>query len=777
MPTAVDPTRNSHTEPYSSLSDFFKRPIQVATYSWIPGTALGLLTLNPWDLFFKNPRVINRIANYQLATAKLMVKVVLNGNGFYHGCGMIDYLPFEVLDPVTSTSTTFYGAIGASQRLKLLLDPTTSSAGIMEIPFIYNQDALPLTTNNWSDLGVLHLREIASLQHSNGSVQPITITVFVWAEDVQLTHLTSINPMGMVIQASEVEESVTTKVSSAVAQAAGALSSVPTIAPMALATSMVATTVGEAARLYGFSRPSGPAEPSAMRPKFMGPLAVTDAGDSLEKLSVTGAQQTTVDPRVIGINAGDELCISDIAGRESLFGSISWSSTASNGTLLYNYRVQPFAMPLETTTFHPTACAFASHPFEFWRGTMRYRFMFCNSAYHRGKVRITWDPNYCSRAGEPELNVALSRIVDLEVERDVTIDIPWGASTTFLSKPVALSGATGFSSSTRYTSGQPQSNGVLSLHVQNNLTSSGTAATAIAVLVFVSCPDLCVAVPNEYALNSCLNVFSGTVQSSEEEDASESLPPTGQNVVSLHSSGCPPSAALVYFGEEILSFRQLLKRYVAHSTFYLPSMASGWAAIVNPDFPQYKGYSARSIHLTTTGKKFNFVKNTLLHYLAPAFLACRGGHRVKYVVSSTSTTPFSGCMTIHRSQGGVVTFQTVYGASVLTSPATFARSTLLANESGFPGAAVTPISQQPVIEAELPYYRQYRFEFTKDINMSTDGLGNLSHVLRIENLPGTAGTVVTRYHSVAEDFNLSCFTGAPPMIGFNDAALPAAALT
>jgi len=96
----VDPTRNLQCTDDATLDNFFSRPIKVADYEWSVTTNLWQ-QLNPWSLFFENPRVINRIVNYNLLRAKLKMKLVINGSGFHYGRALASYKPMHTLDDLS----------------------------------------------------------------------------------------------------------------------------------------------------------------------------------------------------------------------------------------------------------------------------------------------------------------------------------------------------------------------------------------------------------------------------------------------------------------------------------------------------------------------------------------------------------------------------------------------------------------------------------------------------------------------------------------------------
>lgn len=72
-----DPTRYLQDTSDATLDNFFKRPLKIHSEEWGTGTDLAF-DIDPWALYFNNPRVVNRIANYNLLRAKLHIKVVIN---------------------------------------------------------------------------------------------------------------------------------------------------------------------------------------------------------------------------------------------------------------------------------------------------------------------------------------------------------------------------------------------------------------------------------------------------------------------------------------------------------------------------------------------------------------------------------------------------------------------------------------------------------------------------------------------------------------------------
>lgn len=771
LPSAPDKTSDGlFTSADDSLANFFKRPVLISTSTWTPAQASPFsLILEPWKLFFENPRVINRLNNYALMRSRLHVRFIVNGNPFYYGRLMADYLPLHLLDDVTDASTlSVSNAIQASQRMKVFIDPGDTCSCEMELPFVWYYDALSIPAAEWRNLGKIYVRELTGLKHANAATQPVTISVMAWATDVELAIPTSMDSTALVVQAGdEYTAGPVEKVATATASVASAISDIPYIGPYAKATSLMAGRMAKLAAVMGWSRPAMIQPHAPMRPYFISDLAPGDAGDNVSKLSVDSKQELSVDPNTFGANLGDELTIAGIAARESFLTSFPWPTTAAAGDLLWNSRVIPTLNELTGGEYHLPAMAFAVYPFQYWRGKIRYRFQIVASAYHKGRLRVVWDPLYVQSL---ESNVQITRVIDISEEKDVTLEIDWGQSPHYLPVSNLNTGATAYGVSA-ITSDSSAANGVLSLHVFNDLaTPNSVVNNDIRINVFVSAVDLQVAKPA--GASSLTNFYSATEQAGPTDPMATDTPGVGP-AMSEHHLGVDSAAdeeALVYFGERITNFRQLLRRYVLLSSYSMRPGSGTQTTLYSytvPDTPVYYGYNSDTLHTAVGGtRKFNYVKNTIQSWLAPAFLGARGSQRTKYV-ATPSVVNQVGVMNVHRgSTGPIALTETIL--ALASSQSTYSRSAIPVRKSGWQGAVTTPGQVLPVLEVEFPFYKPVRFNVSKVTNASLASPASPMsefHTLEVQCPPNAAvqPIVVDRYVAVGEDFTYFWFQGCPPL--------------
>lgn len=777
-----DPTRDVTVLGDISLSDFFMRPIKIAEYSWDPASVTPFYQgLNPWTLFASNPRVANRMSNYKLFSGKLHVKIVINGNPFYYGRMMAHYCPLNSYDKLsiwTNTATT--ALVQASQTLHAYIDPSMSQGCELELPFIWPYDMVDLTSSSppeIGNLGDMFLREMNDLKHANGATDPLAIQLFAWMTEVKLSVPTVVEPPYLVPQAgkfksstksNEYASSPVSTIASAAAGMMGKLSNIPYIGGYAKASEMIMSGVAGLARLFGYSRPAVIDDYTDVRPSIFSRLAVTNAGDNVQKLTMDLKQEVSVDPSIVGIGDSDELVITSIAQKESYLTFFPWTIAANPGAVLFSTRVAPI-WTYATSNWYLPAVTYASLPFKYWHGTMKYRFQIVASQYHRGRLLIVWDP-LCF-PGVPETNVQYSKIIDLSNERDFTFEVGWGAAQRWLSRP-SFNTTNHYSTAIAYPTVNSSFNGVVTVYVLNDLTSPNSLVNNdIEVNVFISgCDDMEFAVPDSGPMSQMRSVPSLTAQSGTFDESAESI----DNAPIIEDSkeviaDCLPlddPSSLVYMGERIVSFRQLIKRYTLWGSFYDPTATAAYTQFWSSDFPGPRGYDYYGSQLNGVAY-FNATQTTPLNYLSFAFLAYRGGVRRKYVITSGFTGNLYAY--ISRLAGGIVaTTAPVLSsiAKIVTTPLAFSQQQAnIIKPTLITGAHATSVRQQPVVEVEFPFYANTRFVICRNTTTATATVQFspilLGHQLIYEH--DAAPTSFDVLVSAAEDSTFVGFQGCCPL--------------
>lgn len=788
----LDATSNVAMSDDVSLQEFMRRPIKIRSYTWDPTSVTPFYqSFNPWELFFGNKRVINRINNYNNMQANLKVKVMINGNPFYYGRLMMEYFVRPGFDQVTPRGTDEPNLVMASQRLKIFVDPTTSQGGELHLPNIQQKNAFSIPEGDWDLQGLMYLRQVSALKHANGGTEPLAITIYAWAENVKLSIPTITNATDLVFQSGEYGSRPVSNVASNVSKVAGALMNIPWLAPYAKATQLVSNSVGRVAYALGFSRPAIIDNPTIVKRNYMGNLCNTDRADLCTRLTLDSKQELTIDPLTIGISAQDEMNISHIVQKETYLTKFVWTTLNTPDTKLYQFRVCPqLARQIGGVAMFNTPMATISNLFEWWRGSINFRFQIIASQYHKGRLLFVYDPIEPGTL-TPEQNVQYSRIVDLSDERDFTMKVCWGQNISYLPLLTTTQYPNQHNNLVTALPKQSHHNGFLRVYVLNDLTTPNSAVNNdIEIAVYVSGgEDLefnvmsskirsTSYIPLDPIDEGTLQFQSGSLQPKEE--STETMDVIGENAPQNDSiKECVGEEIHldhtndVFFGESITSVRQLLKRYTKHSGFLLETVPTAATDIVSTivrdyDFPRYRGFTPDGVNVTVASPS-NICNTTVLNYIAPCYLGYRGSQRSKYFLASGNTLPTLWKMSLVRTTSANVTpanYRQIVSRSVVTNDlAAFALAETLV--STYSGTEVIGPDIHPVLEVEFPHYSNLRYNHCKQlISPITSDYNNHKHFIDTTYYGETttnAKALVTRYTSVGEDFQLFLYQGQPPL--------------
>jgi len=803
----MDMTRGVNDTNDVDLSSFLSRPVRIYSTSEItptPGWQYGGsidAVIDPWTLFVNNKRVINRVNNFNLVRGNLHVKVTVNGNSFSYGRAICYYLPYATMDDFSTTavgSLTTLDIVQGSQMPHVYIDPTTSTAGEMVLPFFYHYNNADLPAGDYGDLGRLVITTMNVLRHANDAAtsRAIDINIFAWMENAVVSVPTSNNAIGLVSQSGEEVDKANAKgvvsgPASALSKVAMTLSSIPMIRPYAMATSMVAGTLSEVARLFGYSRPPITKAPEPYNPRIVSSLANGTVPDALQKLTLDDKQELTIDPRIAGMDATDPLAIKNIACRESFWFTTNWPVATATGEMLCEIAVNPVTWRevggSPSTGYQFTAVGFAALPFQFWSGSMKYRFQVVCSKFHRGRIAVVYDPNYVQKSGGKfeEYNVNYMQIVDISEVRDFEIQVQNGQAFSLLESAAPGSSEDSIdtfktNANPAFTNKQSFGNGILGLYVLNELVSPDyTVTNDIEINVFVSAgDDFEVYVPND--------IFSSFVfksQSGEEPTITASSPSLqqGESMINGLESDEPPEVTSIYVGEKVKSFRTLLKRYALWRSFAVYGSTNRIFHVDLCPYPYMRGNALGAATVnersTESGLPFYTFSNTLLlHWVTKAFSGWRGSLRYKILNGSDFVTlrhrvalrdlagDYSQTVRDPANAGYPLNTNAKISSESLPGfvpPSSLTTGTFVRGEYG---SAYAASSVNSAMEFEIPFFSQYRFEPGKRGNYAED-IGLYQFPIEISSeARNTAGNDVTGMHymvATGEDFQTYFFTGLP----------------
>lgn len=789
----IDQMRDAAFTSDATLDQFFARPIKIQSLEWGQGVSL-YSKFDPWSLYFESAKVDARISNYKLMRAKLHIKIVVNGNPFFYGRLISSYNPLRLDDDMT-IDRAFIQAdlVEATQRPHIFLDPTCSQGGEMELPFFVYNNVIDIPNRDWRNMGELVISSMQNLKHANGATGTfVSVSVFAWATDVKFAIPTAFSPGEILPQADEYTTKPVSRIAGAVANAAGYFTKIPMIGPFARATEIGATAAGAIATLFGYSSPVD-LEPSVYRPTTVTNMATTNQKNTSNKLSVDCKQELTLDPRTVGLSGHDEMSIRSIACRESYLTRFSWNVGTLPETLLWNCVVDPCLHQNFSSEIHMPATCFATTPFKYWRGSINMRFQIVCSAYHKGRIKVCYDPTGTRLDGRSDYNEVYTTIIDIGDQTDFEIKCGWGQRNTYREHFIpGVSTVAEMYATTPMVELTPSTrigNGTLSVYVVNELTvPNSTVNNNIEVNVFVSAgDDFEVATPTSFPMerlrlrNVGIEPQAIEILPQSEEWTPDSKPGGADTLTQMvNSITTSDKTNLVHFGESIHSFRQLLKRYNEHSYIRGPpetlNERTVRCIVSRSAFPYYVGYTETtgvpffaSVVFDIANGPYAYGHTTLLNYLTCAYGGWRGSIRWMAEMSRfSSTAPGGTNLQVSRLPDAPENrdlWFTVFN-ELSSSVGQAEMVELYKGGYGLDGCVVQNTEINPVVMWELPYYKNTRFVPAKR-HSKPDDTDDKDTGWRMEvtcqNDVGAPVKYGSLYCAAGEDFNTFFYLGPPIM--------------
>jgi len=779
---STDITFNNAVNEVEDIQHFFKRPTLLDNMTWTPGAVL-YRTFQPWALFLAQPRIANRLSNYRNVKGTMHLRFLINGNPFYYGLAIAHAVPVPTaLDEFGSYRNPFdpnvvCDMVGCSQTPHVYLDPTLSQGGDLVLPFMFQYNAMNIVTGDQTLLWDVYVRQFSNLAHALNNTDPVNIAVMAWVEDLEMSGLTNHNIAGISPQSGD--EYGTTAVSdmaTAVAKTSGMLKNAPVIGKYARASEMVASHVASVAKAFGYSRPALADNIHQLTPSLFGNMANANVSDGVMKLTMDVKQETTIDPSTVSA-AGDDMDLVALAKRESYIATFSWPIQAAHGSDICHARVCPSMYVqgpgAQYPELHLTPAAWVCVPFSYWRGTMKFRFKVLASNFHKGRLRISYDPVYSENVSS--FNSVHNYIVDISESKDFTVHIGWASNKPYLEcgtlseimySPVTIA-------STNLIE-----NGTIKIEVFNKLTAPDVSSDQVTILMFASmCDDFEVFGPRSVIMSSMtynnpndamamadeVDPQSGVEQLDEKTDE-PSRPVIDAPDTTLGAGMLTDPSIMICAGESIISWRQVLKRYCFHNAGQIINGATATTTSyigrwLRPDFPLYRGYQSDGVHTTSTGAKYNYVQTTILNWVVPAYLGWRGGIRWKYaVVGGYGVT--QGMLALNR-----VPFNPGWTGDegVLTSAGNTNSSVASAYFTYYPsfwqGGTATELRNNPVVNAEMPYQYNSRFFSARRKNMAVANTSFRAH--QVVLVSQALKPVVAAHVAAGDDFTTFMFISVP----------------
>lgn len=706
-----------------SLQDFLSRPVLVKSIAWDESNATGVhTTFFPWYEYFNDTRIKYKLNNWAFIKCTLRIKAVFNASPFYYGAAMACYHPLYNIRPShIHDDSTLKLAIPYSQLKKAMIYPQHCEGFEMSLPFFYPASFLHCAkASEFQDMGKLTFLVLSQLQSATGVTGTgISVNFYAWAEDVVLSGPT----VGLSMQdGDEYGVGPVSRPASAIANFASRLGDIPIIGPFATATSIGARAVSQIAKLFGYTNVPVIEDQKGVQPRQFPPVATTEIGYPFEKLTIDSKNELTIDHRSVGLEPIDELAISTITRRESYLTSFNWSTSDAHDDKLFTCAVTPQLFDCTATAnshckVYMTPMCFVSSMFKAWRGDIIFRFRIICSQYHKGRIRISYDPDGYAASNltnaSATANAIMTEVIDISEQTDVEMRIPFQqyiAWCGMLSANNFIAATKFFNTSSTFEHVQGQTNGSFIVQVVNKLSAPVVSST-ISVLVFVrGAENLEFANPIAFGLDR----FSPLAVQDGEENLGES---DQQKLIVGKLERPMDHLYLTYMGERVASLRTLLRRQcfirtVTNNTNTSDALVT--STTVMNRLPSCVGFSPNGLNTakglvdTVTTYQYNWVKGNFLSHVYPCFVANRGS--VNWTVGvdpSIQKMDFKYALTArdpYQDKISQIEYSTALGTPSVNTAWLYNH---LPNTGA--GGVISAPSQNMGINFQMPFYSPYKF--------------------------------------------------------------------
>jgi len=502
-----------------------------------------------------------KVAGYMGFRATTCFKLVVNSNRFQQGRYLLTWVPTGGAYPVSDWQIAHSANLmQRSQLPHVEYDVNTATSAELKIPYLSMTPYYSINPfDYYTDVGVLQLWAYSPLVAVSGSTIA-SYTIYAWFEDVELVT-PAVPQSGKkvvvrrknkktedIIQAREEEQSIEriTPIAHALRVASKSIDTmgmIPQLLPFTEPLSWAAGIGADIASYFGWSSPNnlGPVDRTKIDPAFG--WSNSDSVRMPHKLSVTLESSVSNFPQ-LSLNCEDELSIESFVNRYSFLDSFTFSTSNAIGDAIYTKLLSP-------RTFYNTyvdgnlvrqhtPVSFVANHFQLYKLDIRFKIKIVKTEFHSGRLLFAFFP-YNTYNSPPSIDMNstayLERtIVDIREGTEIEFLCPFRSIYPFLNT------AYGY--------------GYFFVYVLDPLVAPATVSSSISFLVEVSGKNANFQDPGvDLPFIPCqASIFqSGEVGVPKQKIVDAMLGKETNITVSVNES-C--------VGEKVLSFRQLLKRYV-----------------------------------------------------------------------------------------------------------------------------------------------------------------------------------------------------------------------
>lgn len=619
-----------------SLQDFFSRPLKVY---YGTSNVWSSIPINVIQLYFANPAVVRKIANYKYMRFTMNVRYSESYNPYIYG------RRYVVTTPLSSNKIIEFP--GYLTLPHVAVNPTKANTYEMKVPFMRVAGTYYNTKDLIAGVGfenAITLWQSIQYASADGGAVEGSYSVHAWLTDVELV----VPVASGALQSGKAKEykGMVSAPATAVANASRELSKIPFLKGLMTPIEMAANVTADIASKFGFSKPT---QIEAPEPYFWNPdfnMIASSTLDPAQRLTLDNKQGVVVGSEMFDGEKEDNMAFSTIMKRDGLITDRIWTTAFAADTVIFRIPVTPFCAYFAT----PTRAILApvgeiASMFRYWRGDLTYTISVIASKFHKGRLRFFWSPvELTVPFTEPISNLVESYVMDITTQSEVKLTVKYCSSYPVEDCVMSQQGTV------QANSVNP---GYLYCTVHQELSAPNVAADAY-VYVSMHSNNMEFAEPTASYMMQFSNASATATKRLPSATTEltgyggfgqESFPPPvafesgalteyveKAEEYTFNASSSFPNVTKLHIGEAILSYRTLLKAYQLHEWGNFPTstaLTNYWSYLSFSPLPFLAG--------CTTGQTKTILCNrTYLNHYMESFRYMRGSIRYKIVLSNTS---------------------------------------------------------------------------------------------------------------------------------------------
>jgi hypothetical protein len=474
------------------------------------------------------------------------------------------------------------------------------------------------------------------------------------------------------------------------------------------------------------------------------------------------------------------LNIQNLVAKESYVTQFFWGYMSQAEDLLFSSAVTPIMFEIDGSAspkLYMTPTAWVGQMFTYWRGDVIFRFRFICSQFHRGRVRITFDPSGNATNNllntNNTLTTCFNEVVDLTKDTNVEVRVPYNQALAWCqtTDPVSatqIPWTNGAGVSFKHVPGF--TNGMISVRCVTALTSPLSTASVTCIVSVRGAENLEFAAPCE--------IYRRYSQFAPQSDEYEET--MSQMVIAGNSpSSADPNRYLVNHGEHVVTLRQLARRmqFVRSFAAAVTSSTLGFYSDTFYRMPPAYGFDPNGIHTakgliaTTVTKNFNNVGNGYINWISMCFLGYRGS--INWLVNMEGSYLFKH-VSLNRHTGVQTVGATSGSMAALTSSlaSAYQVNTTLLGSSCAGGIAITNQATNGTIIASNPMYSAYKMNVTSPGNatlaLDEDDTSQQAMRLLVQSNANSSNFYAGSFYAgVGTDWTVHYFLNVPTIFVYN----------